>query len=214
MVAKLVRDGKKVTVKAVRERSGAAQNSVSLLLRLRRQGVLPDAEKGKWNATLASVPVRSGPGRPKKPGRQEGVDQGDPRLQLAKLAREAKTEEEREYVATEACALVLECALASTEANAIKALLQEARGQAKERRASGTTEDAQEIFLCTIGGTELVRLYEGMISEERRARVLEWVKAQAEVDRLERPDTDTAGGKEAEEADGAQDRRRRDVDQG
>lgn len=91
-------------------------------------------------------------------------------------------------ITSEACALVSSGAMTPQRGNSVEKLL--ARIAARRETASDVEQDA--LLIVTQEGHALLDLFEGIVSDERRARVVEHVRAEAALDLAEHPNTDTA----------------------
>ena len=62
----------------------------------------------------------------------------------------------------------------------------------RARRELEVDDDPEHLILLTKQGGELVRAFEGICSDERRAAILDFVRTEAEVDLAEFPNVDMA----------------------
>lgn len=113
-------------------------------------------------------------------------------LPLADRARNAKTIEDLAATALEALALVCSGQMTAARGRTIQGLLGEARHGLKDKREVEGEDDQEQLLIVTQEGHDLLDLFEGIVSDERRAAVLEHIRAEAEADLAENPNTDTA----------------------
>lgn len=111
-------------------------------------------------------------------------------LDLDEQIRAAKTHDDLMEISKEVGALLGSGALSPARGRAIQSLLAEARHNMKEHREASGDDDLERLLLITEEGGELVRLFEGMISDERRESILVTVRAEAELDLIEFPNVD------------------------
>lgn len=124
-------------------------------------------------------------------------------LNLDEQIRAAKTHDDLMEISKEVGALLGSGALSPARGRAIQSLLAEARHNMKEHREAEGDDDLERLVLLTEEGGELVRLFEGLISDERREAILATVRSEAELDLIEFPNVDLtrAAQEEAGEAD-------------
>ncbi len=113
-------------------------------------------------------------------------------LPLADRARNAKTIEDLAATALEALALVCSGQMTASRGRTIQGLLGEARHGLKDKREVEGEEDQERLLIVTQEGHDLIDLFEGIVSDERRAAILEHVRGEAAFDLAENPNTDTA----------------------
>lgn len=197
-------------VNSVRDASGVAQQAAAAITKLYKAGFCPDL-KADWTGGLDGSPTapaddphsprqaEAGPGDP-PPAPAEAVAGEEPRgpgrppkksPTLAEQIRSIETRQDAIAALIEGAAQAVEGKLTKHQADSAKALISEARQHLKDARDDpGETTDRQ-LFLSP-SALELVRLWEGIVSEERRERVLRMVVAEFELDLLEHPEVDTA----------------------
>lgn len=122
-------------------------------------------------------------------------------LELAETIRGASTHDDMLAISREVCALIGSGALSPTRGRAIQGLLGEMRRSLKEQLGAGDGEEPERIVLLSEEGTRLVEDFEAIVSDERRARVLEHMAAERAIDEEENPNVDLAAlsPEEAEE---------------
>lgn len=113
-------------------------------------------------------------------------------LPLADRARNAKTIEDLASTALEALALVCSGQMTAARGRTIQGLLGEARHGLKDKREVEGEDDQERLLIVTLQGHDLLDLFEGIVSDERRAAILAHVRAEAQLDLAENPNTDTA----------------------
>lgn len=116
-------------------------------------------------------------------------------LDLSDSIRKAKTYDDLAQLNQEVGALVANGRLIPQRGQAIQRLLAEARQNLKEK-ARSQEQDAgdSDIVLASVDAVEIARLFEGVVSDERRAHLLEVVRAAAVEDERENPNTDPGEG--------------------
>lgn len=113
-------------------------------------------------------------------------------LELGDKIRAAKTHDDMLAISSEVCALIGSGDLSPTRGRAIQALLAEMRRSLKEHLGAEGGEDPERIVLLSEEGTRLVEDFEAIVSDERRAQILEHVAQQRAVDEEESPNVDLA----------------------
>lgn len=180
-------EGEDVTQRAVRERAKVDQRSNAKAVKAYKDGRMPDVRypwAGSWAPIGDSTQVP-----------EADRDESSDRSAIAGLAeqiRSAETDDDRAQIQQEACALALEGSLEKWQAEVIEKTLKEARQSAKAHRDAGGDEDVGSLLLANEEVYELVRVYEGLVSPDRRARVLELLVELAQADRAEHPNVDRA----------------------
>ena len=112
-------------------------------------------------------------------------------LGLDKLIREARGFGDLVAINQEIAALLASGSLLPSRGQAIQRLMAEARQNMLAQQDAGREHADGRVFLCTEEGGLMLRVFEGIVSESRRERVLRVLKEQAEADLLENPDVDT-----------------------
>lgn len=113
---------------------------------------------------------------------------------LAELIRAATTLEDLGELTTEILALVGEGSLRPVRANALHKLLVERRQQLKAQEHDRPDPLGGKVLLCTAEVEPIVRAFEAIYSDERRARVANFLLEVYEEDLAEAPATDTSPG--------------------
>lgn len=213
---KLVRPG----VNNVRALAGVKQSHVAALVRIYKSNLAPDPmQRGSWagprdpskpavaergaevddlgGAAPAGSTPAAGVGPPQEVAAPAGeappVKQGRPRKRsddLAALIRSIETHQDAIKALIEAAGLAAEGKLAKTQADAIKSLIGEARAHLKDERDAPKDTTDRVLFLGP-SAVDVVRLWEGIVSDERRARILEFLLAEFRADEIEHPGMDT-----------------------
>lgn len=122
-------------------------------------------------------------------------------LKLGDKIRAAKSHDDLANLSQEVGALVGSGSLSTARSHAIRGLLAEARHNMKEHRSAEGEEEPERLLLATEEGAEMLRVFEGICSDERRTQVMAYLLAEAEVDLQEYPDVDTAAALEEEEGE-------------
>ena len=204
----------------VRALAGVKQAHVAALVRLYKKQLTPDPmERGSWagardphNEPAAvdlgaevedlggAVPAGSTPAAGVAPPREAApppagaappARQGRPRKKSDELAAMYRDDDVRaKLAAAEAAGLAAEGELAKTQADAIKSLIGEARAHLKDERDAPKDTTDQVLFLSP-SAVDVVRLWEGIVSDERRTRILEFLVAEFRADEIEHPGMDT-----------------------
>ena len=120
------------------------------------------------------------------------AERGLRNLGLGEKIRAAKTYDDLVEISKEVGALLGSGSLAPARGRAIQALLAEARHNMRARRELEGDDDPEHLILLTKQGGELVRAFESICSDERREAILDFVRAEAEVDLAEFPNVDMA----------------------
>ena len=115
-------------------------------------------------------------------------------LDLGDRIRAAQSHHDLAVISKEVGALLGTGALHPSRGRAIQALLAEARHNLREHREVEGDEEPQRLLLVSEEGAELLEVFEWIVSEERRARVLSLAKTEAEADAAADPHVDTAQG--------------------
>lgn len=113
-------------------------------------------------------------------------------LDLGDRIRAAKTNEALAEISREVGALVGSGALSPSRGRAIQGLLAEARHNMKEHRAVEGDDDPRRVLLVSEEGERLLGAFEAIVSDARRARLLEQLTTEAAEDGREHPNVDTA----------------------
>lgn len=188
----------RVSTRSVRERSRGKQIHVVNLVRLYKAGLAPDVtDRGSWLGQLdgsrpASVrvpaqapePVDAAQGEAQEPGAE--LDPLDPLEALVERIRGLATKAEAAEVMREAAALGALGILSKDRAAAVKQLMTEARQYLKDDRED-PTDAVSRTFFAGPEAVDLIRLFEGIVDDSRRAAVLEFALGQARLDLLENP---------------------------
>lgn len=155
-------------------------------------GALADA-RNRQNMRTAELAQKAM--KAEKQKRDLDIEKGLADLGLDRKIREAVTLADVSALATEVAALTAAGKVSHSTGRVLRELLTEKRqnikAEAKERRetAEATVDRA---ILCQQGETaELVRLYEGIIKDDRRARVMRYIAAVADEDAQDSPQADT-----------------------
>lgn len=117
-------------------------------------------------------------------------------LDLASRIRGAKTHDDMLAISSEVCALVGSGALSPARGRTIQGLLAEMRHSLKEHRDTEVDEDAERFVPLTNDGASLVEDFEAIVSDERRAALLDHARGQRVLDEAEHPNVDLAEGVE------------------
>ncbi len=120
------------------------------------------------------------------------AERGLPDLQLDEQIRAARTHDDLMEISKEVGALLGSGSLSPARGRAIQSLLAEARHNMREHRQAEGNDEPDRLILLTSEGAELVRMFEAVCSEERRAGILAHVQAEAEIDLTEHPNVDMA----------------------
>jgi len=113
-------------------------------------------------------------------------------LDLGERIRAAKTHEDLVEISKEVGALLGSGALSPARGRAIQALMAEARHNMREHREAEGEEDPESLILVTLDGARLLRSFEGIVSDDRRASILQHVDSEAQLDLQEHPNVDLA----------------------
>lgn len=111
---------------------------------------------------------------------------------LAAAIRCAHTDAERERIHHDAAALAVEGKIAKWQLECLQRALSEARQSAKASRDVGGDEDPETGLMAGPDAYLLVRGYEALICDKRRAAVVDFVKEQLRADLDEHPNRDAA----------------------
>lgn len=180
-VAMIERRGESVSNRSVRPLAGVDTKVCATLLRLYKKGDLPDpgTEKGGVGAWRSASRSSS-----------EGDDE-DRRSCYAAALRAATTDEERGRLQHELAALTSEGVFTSAEAQAIRQALAGAMGHDKAAREAPDEEARRQRVVAGPEAYALVRAFEGIVSDERRERVLRFVASEFSADLAEHPPVDS-----------------------
>lgn len=122
-------------------------------------------------------------------------------LGLDEKIRKAGSFDDYTAIDLEVGALLANGTLSPDRARAIQSVIADARQNTKaHREAEHGDEDQDRLLIVTQEGHDLLDLYEGIVSDERRARIMEHVRGEAALDLAENPNTDTALEPEGEGA--------------
>lgn len=184
-VARLQRREERVTISATQQIAGAQRKVVALAVRLYKAGVLPDpgtpkGGEGAWSRRVLEGTDEAGP-----------ADTGDPRALFAAALRAAQTDEQRAQLQHELAALVAAGIYSHQEANAIRQALASATSHGREARNAPDEEARRQRVYAGADAYALVRAYDGIVSDERRERILRMVAAEFAADLEEHPPIDT-----------------------
>ena len=122
-------------------------------------------------------------------------------LSLAEQIRAVTTLDDLAKVGKEATALVSEGRLSPTRARSIQGLLHETRQAMTKQRQVVSEDTAERAFLASPEGIALLEAFEWIVSDERRAALLEHARREAALDEEEHPNLDLAGDLPAEGED-------------
>lgn len=128
------------------------------------------------------------------------AEKGLKNLDFAGKVRRARTEDEVLEITSEACALVSSGAMTPQRGNSVEKLLARMLRCIVARRDVDGDEDQDALLIVTREGHDLLDLFEGIVSDERRARILEHIRGEAATDLAEHRNTDTALAPEGEGA--------------
>jgi len=189
-IAELLQEGKRITVASVRRLARRDQLVV---------GPVVKAYKAKLTPPLTESWAHESGGQSRAAAERggSGKDESEGREALALLVeriRSAESDDDRRLIQQEACALALEGNMEKWQAVIVEKLLAAARQDAKQHRASSPDVDVEQFVLCGTESYQFVRVYEGIVSEERRVAVLGFLAEQAELDAVENPVVDTSPG--------------------
>lgn len=143
-------------------------------------------------ATLAKAELVRRLTQAKRQEMELAAERGLKDLELAETIRGASTHDDMLAISREVCALIGSGGLSPTRGRAIQALLGEMRRSLKEHLGAQGDEDPERIVLLSEEGTRLVEDFEAILSDERRAQVLEHVARERAVDEEESPYVDLA----------------------
>ena len=113
-------------------------------------------------------------------------------LDLSERIRAARTNDDLVGISKEVGALLGQGALSPARGRAIQALMAEARHNMREHREAEGNEDPDTLILVTHEGGRLLRAFEGIVSDERRARLIALAEDEARADLAEHPNVDLA----------------------
>lgn len=176
-LATMLREGVDLSVRRLRERAEAKT--------LHAQGVLAAYRAGRFAvdppprpalatrpvaAAASSAPVEDAPPCNSLEGLVEGVDDHEKALAATQqlMARVARGE--------------VDLKLAGFLLDALKEARQSIKGKATEGG-----DEVEDVRPCTLEGAELVALFEGITSEERRAGILVFARRELEADQATGP---------------------------
>lgn len=192
-VSQLVRrKGAKPTVAAVKKHSGVGSDWVTLLLRLRRKGDMPDEGTAKRGAgawwTDEERQAANAPGSPSLggPPSAEAVNASQLRADWATRAAEARTAAEREALKLELVKLVALKVFSHQESKELRAQLSAIDPEPLELDASADVLVGREA-------EGIARAITGIVSDERRERLIALVIKEYEADVIEHGAMDTGG---------------------
>lgn len=179
-VATLERRGESVSNRSVRPLAAVDSKPVAYLLREYKAGRLPSpgavkSGEGAWGAGL----VASDDG------------EGGEREAFAAAVRAATTDEERSRLQHELAALGALGVFAHSEVQAIRQALAGAMGHDKAARDAPDEEAKLQRVLAGREAYALVRAFEGIVSDDRRERILRYVVGEFNSDLAEHPPVDT-----------------------
>jgi len=104
----------------------------------------------------------------------------------------AKSYEDYVAIDLEIGALLARGALGPARARAIQSVIADARQNTKAHLEGEEDDEPERLILLTEEGAELVRAFEGIVSDERREALLAHVRAEAALDAEEYPNVDLA----------------------
>lgn len=203
---------KSPSVRTVRDVAQVGQRVAMKLVKVYKAGLAPDpGEKGAWSGDLAGAPsppvptsprqAEAGPGDPppapaeavekKAPGRP--LTTSDEIEELAGMAGRVETHADAREVLRYASRLAVLGTLPQPRVRALKEVLAEARQYLRDERQDpgGAVE---RTFFASPEAVDVIRAFEGIVSEERRAEVVEFLLAQVQLDLKENPTGDMAPG--------------------
>ena len=161
-VIQLQRQGNtRLTNRSVKDQASCDQNAVVATMRAYRNGLLD-----------ITVPW---------------VSETSPVGNLADQIRDARTNEQLGDLAREVAAKVATGDLSASQGKTIESLIREARQQLKAHEDKGGQEDMKNVLLAGEEAYELVFCYEGIVSDDRRAAVLQSVRDALALDKVENP---------------------------
>ena len=182
--------GEGVTQTRVRAAAKVDMRRVGPVVKAFKLGRLP-ALGGSWTDVglgLSKDSTQSGGG-----GRDEsGAEVTGVRVEIADLISAAETDEDRGRVFHLIAEAIARKGVSVAEAKALGEVLDRARMAGREHRAT-PQDDPERVLLISRDGATLLQGYERIVSEERRARVLELVAELVEEDLLELPTADPLG---------------------
>ncbi len=151
-----------------------------------------EARPGATLDTLARAELARKLTIAKKHELELAAEKGLKNLDFAGKVRRARTEDEVLEITSEACALVSSGAMTPQRGNSVEKLLARMLRCIVARRDVDGDEDQDTLLIVTREGHDLLDLFEGIVSDERRTRILEHVRGEAATDLTEHPNTDTA----------------------
>ncbi|MCO5166599.1 MAG: helix-turn-helix domain-containing protein [Planctomycetes bacterium] len=113
-------------------------------------------------------------------------------LGLDQKIRDARGFDDLARINHEVAALIASGALLPSRGQAIQRLMAEARQNLVAQQQAVPEQASTQVFLCTEEGGLLLRMFEGIVSDARRERIMALVRDQAEADLVENPNVDTA----------------------
>lgn len=127
------------------------------------------------------------------------AERGLPDLDLDDRIRAAKTNDDLVEISKEVGALLSSGSLSPARGRAIQGLLSEARHNMKEHREVEGDDDPEQVVLISLPGEELLRCFEGLVSDMRRAALLRVARTFLKADQAESKTVDTAANLGTEE---------------
>ena len=172
-------DKKTIGVEKVMDAGSRDRNGTTAMLRLWRSGELSVADR--WDDPP-----------PAKPGVTGGDE--DAASTLGGLVRAAKSDGDREELLHELAAQVADGNVAPDEAAQIRAALAEARQAADAKRANEPLpEDPTKLRLASLEAMNAAGAIDLFVDDTRRDRVLAFIAAELDADRMQNPNTDEGG---------------------
>ena len=178
----LERRSEGVSNRTVRPLAGVNAKHVAALVRLYKKDALPDVGTpdggvGYWAGRSAGGGTSS---------------EGCPRQAFASAVRAAGSDEERSRLQHELTALTAEGVFTASETQAMRQTLAGAMGHDKAAREAPDEEAKQQRVFAGPEAYALVRVFDGIVSAERRERILRFVASEFQADLVEHPAADTS----------------------
>ena len=113
---------------------------------------------------------------------------------LAERIRAARNFDDLQRLALDVAAQVADGHLSPGGGNAATNAIREARQSLKAHAESDTSQADAALIPVQADAVDAVRLFEGLLSDKRRAKVMAYLRREAKADAKESPATDTAEG--------------------
>lgn len=149
-----------------------------------------EAEVRQWKAANGGR-ARPRGDAPRPVARGKGKGKGP---SLAERIRAATNYDDLQRLALDVAAQVAEGFLSAGNGNAATNAIREARQSLKAHAESDTSQADAALIPIQADAVQAVRLFESLISDKRRAKVLSYLRREAKADAKESPATDTAHG--------------------